>query len=59
MPIWDVPSARRRNWWGGNLDREIEKKLSVACEWMMGDLDPPPARSEQEAQELLERLVER
>lgn len=58
MPIWDVPSARRRNWWG-DLDREIEKQLSVACEWMMGDLDPPPARSEQEARELLERLAER
>jgi hypothetical protein len=57
MPIWDVPSARRRNWWG-DLDRGIEKKLSVACEWMMGDLDPPPARSEGEARELLEKMVE-
>jgi hypothetical protein len=57
MPIWDVPSARRRNWWD-DLDRGVEKKLSVACEWMMGDLDPPPARSEQEARELLEKMVE-
>lgn len=57
MPIWDVPAARRMNWWG-DLDRETEKKLSVACEWMMGDLDPPPARSEQEARDLLQKLVE-
>ena len=58
MPIWDVPSARRMNWWDNRLDRETEKRMSVACEWMMGDLDPPPARSEQEARDLLEKLVE-
>lgn len=58
MPIWDVPSARRVNWWDNRLDRETEKKLSVACEWMMGDLDPPPARSEQEARDLLQKMVE-
>ena len=56
MPIWDVPGARRRNHWT-DLDRETRNRMTAAVEWMMGDLDPPPCRSEQAAREMLDTLV--
>lgn len=58
MAVWDVPSARRTRWWEGELSREAETRLDVVVAWMMGDLDPPPVRTEQEARDLLHQMVE-
>jgi len=57
MPIWDVPSARRMNWWD-ELDRETERRMTAAVDWMMGDLDPPPCSTEQEARDRLARMAD-
>lgn len=56
MPIWDVPAARRVNFWG-DLSRDTERRLTAAADWMMGDLDPPPCSTEQQARELLDDMV--
>jgi hypothetical protein len=57
MPIWDVPSARRTRWWGGDLPRATEEKMDAVVAWMMGELDPPPARSEAAARDTRSILV--
>lgn len=56
MEIWDVPAALRRDFF--DVDRETRDRLEACVEWMMGDLDPPPTRSEQAARETLDELVE-
>jgi uncharacterized Zn finger protein (UPF0148 family) len=57
MAIWDVPSALRRDFFE-DIDRETRNRMEACVEWMMGDLDPPPVYSEEEAREVLDELVE-
>lgn len=60
-PIWDAGAALADPGWCDRLDREKERRLKVAFEWVIGEAVPPPGlrnpSSEEEAREALEAVL--
>lgn len=60
-PIWDAGKALMDPGWCDRIGREKERRLRIAWEWRIGDVDPPPGlrnpRTEEEAREAFEALV--
>ena len=57
-PIWDAYAALRDRRFTERISTGAEDRLRAAADWMMGDLDPPPMHSEEEAKERLDELAE-
>jgi len=60
-PIWDAGAALADPGWCDRLDRDKERRLVAAFEWVIGERIPPPGlqnpRTEEEADEALEQLL--
>lgn len=57
-PIWDAYAALRDRRFTERITTGAEDRLRVAADWMMGDLDPPLSRVEEEARATLDELAD-